>query len=88
VNVPQWPPASGDWTISASIPACSDRRASVAEVTVWSSVQPARLSSAAAAGSGSPKVNDTTGGAASTSASTLSRQPSSSSTGVAGSSTP
>ncbi len=87
VSVPQWPPASADCTTRASTPASTACLASSGEVTVCTSVQPARRSAAADAGSGRPKVNETTGGAAATSTSTLAAQASSSSTGSAGRST-
>lgn len=61
VKEPRWAPASWPCTHSASAPAATASRASSADVTVTSTVEPRRRSSAMTSDEGHPNVKLTTG---------------------------
>lgn len=88
VRVAECPPAAGACTITASTPDAAALRASSAEVTLCSTVLPARRRALTTARSGMPKVKDTHGTGAEVNRSILSVQWSSSSIGSGGSVSP
>ncbi len=73
-KVPRWAPASWPCTHSPSAPAATAPRASSADVTVTSTSDPSRLTSATTSGAGQPKVKLTTGTCSSASRASLSAQ--------------
>lgn len=81
VNVPRCAPASWPCTQSPSAPAATASRASAAEVTVTSTSEPCRFTSATTSGGGQPNVKLTTGTCASDSNASLAAQSSSPPTG-------
>ena len=76
-KLPRCAPASWPCTHSPSAPAATARRASSAEVTVTSTSEPCRLTSATTSLSGQPKVKLTTGTCSSASRASLSAHASS-----------
>ena len=77
VKEPRWPPASWPCTHSASAPAATASRASATEVTVTSTYEPCRLTSAMTSGGGHPNVKLMIGTCASYSTVSLASQSSS-----------
>lgn len=80
-NVPRWAPASWPCTHNPSAPAATASLASSAEVTVTSTAEPCRLTSATTSAGGHPNVKLTTGTCVSCNTVSLASQSSSPPTG-------